>query len=208
MESSAPKRWHASNISTMPHMEQEGIDLLKSRLVGCEVFLEYGAGGSTVFAAMNGAGSIFSVESDRFFLEAVSDRLSGIKAVSTDFHQVYVDLGPTGDWGVPTDKTTAERWPNYCVKVWEEFLSSSNSPDLVLIDGRFRVACFLASLLFAKEGCTILFDDYVNRPNYHIVERFLKPASVSGRMAEFVKVKGLPEKQIMIELIKFSTSTA
>jgi hypothetical protein len=37
-------------------------------------------------------------------------------------------------------------------------------PDLVLIDGRFRLACFLHPLLAAAPGTPILFDDYTNRP--------------------------------------------
>ncbi|MBD8680283.1 hypothetical protein [Pseudomonas sp. CFBP 13719] len=206
MEEPNVKKWSASDISNSPHMEPEGVELLAARLSGAKVFLEYGAGGSTVFAASHGVESIYSVESDRGFLSAVSDKLSTLTSFNPSFTPVFVDLGPTGDWGVPTDKSTAERWPYYCSKVWDGFLANDVYPDVVLVDGRFRVACFLASLIFAKEGCTILFDDYTNRPHYHIVEKFIKPKSISGRMAEFVVTKRLPTKKIVLELIKHSTS--
>lgn len=61
------------------------------------------------------------------------------------------------------------------------------SPDLVLIDGRFRVACLLTALLKAKAGTVILFDDYLNRRElYGRVEDLLLMRKQIGRMAEFV----------------------
>ena len=47
-------------------------------------------------------------------------------------------------------------------------------PDLIIIDGRFRVACALKSIkyLYDKAGYTILLDDYVGRSAYCEIERF------------------------------------
>ena len=64
-------------------------------------------------------------------------------------------------------------------------------PDTVLIDGRFRVLCFFVSLKYATEGTKILFDDYINRPHYHIVEEYIKPAQLCGRQSLFI----VPSKQ-------------
>ena len=58
-------------------------------------------------------------------------------------------------------------------------------PDLVLIDGRFRVACFLHSRLAAEAGTPSLFDDYTNRPQYHLVEEFCPNEQTEGREALF-----------------------
>ena len=79
------------------------------------------------------------------------------------------------------------------------------SPDLVLIDGRFRVASFLVSALLAQEGCTILFDDYFDRPNYHVVEKYLKPVRKAGRMAEF-SVPAAKPPGLVQELIRYCTT--
>ena len=65
-----------------------------------------------------------------------------------------------------------------------------------MIDGRFRVACFLNSLLNADPNTIILFDDYINRPHYHIVEEFLKPTQSCGRQACFVVPKTLNKDKI------------
>ena len=52
---------------------------------------------------------------------------------------------------------------------------------MVLIDGRFRVACFLFSLLNAKKDSIIIFDDYMNRSEYHVVEEVLPKYEKCGR---------------------------
>jgi hypothetical protein len=58
-------------------------------------------------------------------------------------------------------------------------------PDLVLIDGRFRVCCALTTLLKLKDRkFKLLFDDYMDRPHYNSVERFSRVKSTHGRMVE------------------------
>jgi hypothetical protein len=94
-------------------------------------------------------------------------------------------------------------WPDYAIAVWDKIDEQNISPDLIVIDGRFRVACFLASLLRAEAGTTILFDDYVGREKrYAIVEKFLTPARVTSRMAIFVVPKQLDARSIAMELAK------
>ena len=43
------------------------------------------------------------------------------------------------------------------------------SIDLLLIDGRFRVACCLKCYDIINDECFIAFDDFLCRPYYHIV---------------------------------------
>jgi len=71
----------------------------------------------------------------------------------------------------------------YPVAIWNE--TFFRQPDLVLIDGRFRAACFITTCLFTKQPVTIIFDDYVERPSYHVVEELAKPVEITGRMARF-----------------------
>ena len=68
---------------------------------------------------------------------------------------------------------------------WEIARASNIVPDTVFIDGRFRVASFLYTLVAARAGTTILFDDYVKRPEYHVVEEFCRVESTHGRLAVF-----------------------
>jgi len=196
--------WSPADIPQRPHMEQEGLELLTSRLKESTCFLEYGAGGSTVLAGEIGVSTIYSVESDRGFLDAVEGAVAETTAGATLVDH-YVDIGPTVEWGNPKDSSKAASWPLYASSIWSRILGEGSAqPDLVLIDGRFRVACFLASLHFSKPGTTILFDDYHDRPNYHVVEKYLKPVNRAGRMAEF-KTEGAPPPEAMVDLMAYST---
>jgi hypothetical protein len=95
---------------------------------------------------------------------------------------IHVDLGPTGLWGNPISYERKHEIPNYLSAIW----STPLQPDTVLIDGRFRVACFLKSLISAKPKTRIIFDDYMNRPHYHIVEEIIRPRETCGRQSLFV----------------------
>jgi hypothetical protein len=102
-----------------------------------------------------------------------------------------IDLGELGDWGYPS--TYHHRFRNY---VHSPLQHSPVKPDLVLIDGRFRVACFLHSLLTAEAGTPILFDDYTNRPYYHLVEEFCPIEQTEGRQALFRLPEELDRERI------------
>ena len=147
-------------------------------------YLEYGTGGTTISARRAGLKTLVAVESDPQWLEAVRRKLD--EGGGTEgCHLMHVDIGPTGDWGYPTTDAYWKRYANYPLDVWNYCKESGLAPDVILIDGRFRVACFLATLLFAPPGSSVLFDDYLDRPHYHIVEKFVCPYQTHDRLAEF-----------------------
>ena len=84
--------------------------------------------------------------------------------------------------------------------------NSDLKPDLILIDGRFRIATFLACCL-SFPGSTILFDDYLNRESYHAVENIVKPIRHTGRIGEFRIPSRLSKKKIVM-LINLLTKHA
>ena len=184
----APLVWSAKDIPRVPHMEPEGLALLRACLAGADCYLEFGAGGSTVMAAAMGLETIISVESDPAYLEATraaAEAEAGAGAAAAICAHP-VDIGPTAAWGNPVDPGKAARWPAYCGSVWQRIIGGElASPDLILVDGRFRVACFLLSAISARPGTVMLFDDYFDRPHYHVVETCLKPLGRAGRMARF-----------------------
>lgn len=199
--------WSAGTIPSLPHMEPEGIALLGEHLTGIRVFLEYGSGGSSLMVAQAGVKSIYSVDTDKQFLKAVRQRLLDEGIPRRRYIPIYADIGATKEWGRPVDESHARDWPAYCTAPWEKLLKTGERPDLVLIDGRFRVASFLITMLMAPPGCVILFDDYVDRPEYHVVERYLQPARLAGRMAEFVVEPVAEPFAALIDLLKYSTES-
>lgn len=164
---------------TMPDQEAA---YLRDTYARAGVILEYGSGGSTVIGAQMADKTIFSVESDAEWLSKMAEYFAANPAVA-DLHLHHGDIGPTGDWGHPVDDSSFRQWPNYPNSVWQrpDFVH----PDVVLIDGRFRVACFLTTMLRCTRAVTVLFDDYTDRKAYHAVEDFIKPAAIIGRMARF-----------------------
>lgn len=152
-------------------MSNHEIDLFSKILKEGLVYLEYGSGGSTKAAAhCPSIAQITSVESDAVYVEAhVLDDPKVQEAVKTRrLNFILVDIGPTGNWGYPLDISKSYLWPNY---VLSPYLYGPK-PDVILIDGRFRVASSLVSMLEAPQA-RLLIHDYTGRPNYHILERFI-----------------------------------
>lgn len=172
-------------VAIQPWMPVAATKRLQLHLQGAKVYLEYGAGGSTLLSGKLNCPIVYSVESDRGFLDTLSHQMHEAHS-DTTFHPTYINIGPTRKLGYPTDPTFRPLWPNYCTAVWKDLNVRSLCPDLVLIDGRFRVACFAYSLAHASSGTILLFDDYERRNRYHIAGSLLKPAGIYGGLAEFV----------------------
>jgi len=145
--------------------------------------LEYGSGGSTVLAARSTDAQVLSIESDKSWAQNLSAFLAAENLGTGRVSVHWENVGPTGKWGYPTDRTKWRKYPSYAFSAWEKY---DVAPDVVLIDGRFRLACFAATLLFAKKPTVVLFDDFVPRQSYHAATTFADPVSTSGRMAKFI----------------------
>lgn len=152
------------------------------------VILEYGSGGSTLMASDLPDKRIYTVESDRNFIDRLHDWYVGHPPASMPLLH-HADIGPTRSWGYPADETTFRLWPAYAQDIWDhrDFLH----PDVVLIDGRFRLACLLITALRITRPVTALVDDYIDRPSYHAAETSLGAPRMTGRMARFDLVPGL-----------------
>lgn len=204
-QTSAFGRWSAADIKPVPHMDEEGRALLETRLAEATCLLEYGAGGSSMTAVRLQVPTIISVESDADFLAATAAAVRA-SATRTALIGHHADIGPTRDWGNPADRSKTHLWPRYCSEIWARIARERlPQPDLVLIDGRFRVACLLATLLMGQPGTRILFDDYFDRPAYHRVEAWAMPITRAGRMAEFIVPDVPADRGMIAELLAMST---
>jgi hypothetical protein len=175
---------------------------LRKLLETATCYLEYGSGGTTVMAASMNVPEVVTTESDRNWLAAVRHKLHLVGS-STCAELIHVDIGPTGGLGYPDSETNWKQYFNYPFGAWRHCSSRGLTPNVVLIDGRFRVACFLASLLHAAPGTVIIFDDYFDRPYYHVAERFTHPPEMHDRSAEFVTSSAPPVQDICFELLRF-----
>ena len=123
-----------------------------------------------------------SVESDRFYAAAVRGALpSPEKAII-----VVPRMGITGEWGMPL-LGKERKGPRYVCAPFGELRNAF--PDLIFVDGRYRVACVLEcarEAAAAKKTATVLMDDYEGRPAYHVLEQFLGKPERIGRAASFI----------------------
>src|SRR5262249_5283017 len=86
---------------------------------------------------------------------------------------------------------------------YSDFPDKTLLPDLILIDGRFRVACALKAIKTLRNysDWTLIVDDYVGRSYYSVIERFAKLDRIVDLMAIFVKLPQVDDNQL-IQTIK------
>ncbi|WHO40830.1 hypothetical protein PMI04_009680 [Sphingobium sp. AP49] len=172
-------------------MEPAEAALLWECLGRASNYLEFGCGGSTLLAAMcPGIKSISTVETDGAWLEKVAGAQELIGAPATKFH---VDIGETGEWGFPVSDADAIKWPNYHVHIWDRI---QIRPDMIFIDGRFRVATLLAALMHCPEASVLVIHDFWPREHYHAVLPFVDEVRSAETLAVFRPAHGLDWKAL------------
>ena len=169
-----------------------------SLLDGVERYGEYGMGQSTLAVAHRTSARIRAVDTAQVWRDHVWAELDNAQRDRAQL--VHVDLGEVGNWGFPKSYHHREKFPQYFEGPWKDGFD----PQLVLIDGRFRVACFLTSLLRAKPGTCLLFDDYTERAYYHVVEEFLRPRQRTERQAVFEVPAAVDREAIRTMLTQFA----
>ncbi|APH54744.1 Hypothetical protein GbCGDNIH9_1442 [Granulibacter bethesdensis] len=165
-------------------MHEKEIELLTIFLESTQNYVEFGAGGSTCLAAQHVSKSIHTTDSSIDWLQHVENTC---RSANTPVFPVtrFVDIGPIAAWGVPTDLSKRPIWPNYHEECWGDPAYSEG--DFYLVDGRFRVACFMQILLHAPADACIALHDYTTRQHYHIVETVARPIARQLDLSIFVR---------------------
>ncbi|POZ52805.1 hypothetical protein [Methylovulum psychrotolerans] len=178
------------------------LNVLHSHIDSASNFLEFGAGASTLYAAsVPSIRQIDSVESSAEFVDenlkpnpVISEALSAGRLL---FH--IIDIGKTFYWGYPASFCKKHVWPDYSFRIFRQ----KSEHDLVLIDGRFRVACTLNTILNTPEHCKILIHDFWNRPHYHVVLSFLETQAEVDTLGVFTKRPGIDQRQVKSLIDKY-----
>jgi hypothetical protein len=157
--------------------------VLRSALERCTRYAEYGAGGSTCLAAsIPSITSLVSIESDPAFA-------SDVRAVCPRGEVRWINLGPISSYGHPRDDAMKSAWPTYS----DQDLSD---PDLVLVDGRFRVAC-MANVLLRYPKATLLVHDFPFRTEYHAILQFVHVRSTTDTLVTLQKKEEADDMAIL-----------
>ena len=153
--------------------------LFKEVIRDTNLYGEYGCGLSTDWVLRNSKIMVHSVDTSHEWVQITKNKNN---KYLQRLNIKLIDLGEVGDWGRPINYNYSDIFYNYTDWIWK----LPQIPDTVLIDGRFRVCCFLTSLKNAKQGTKIIFDDYCNRPYYHIVENYIQREVTYGRQCLFI----------------------
>ena len=153
--------------------------LFKELIEDVEIYFEYGCGKSTEYVYRITSAKIFAVDTSLQWIK----KMESLKSEGSPdrLNLNWVDVGHVQDWGYPTSFKMRHNFKKYAELFWLNKLA----PGLVLIDGRFRISCFLTSIKYAPVGTKILFDDYTERSLYHVAEEFCDKLDTCGRQALF-----------------------
>lgn len=140
-----------------PRMSNAEAELLRLHMAAAGSYFEYGCGGSTVLAsAFANIKILVSVDSSLEWIAYVKSRVPLDRA-----QFIYVDINADSRmWGFPKDASKADAWPSYPKAI----LQSRQVFDLILVDGRFRVACCAAAAMRMSERSIALLHDCERYP--------------------------------------------
>lgn len=153
-----------------PWIPFEAADWLRRYIQRNMKIFEYGSGGSTIFFAER-AGQVFSVEHDKHWHALVSKALEqrGITNCSIQLHEPYSIVGTLSE--VDSAESTRfifdERESDYPRMSFDEYVRSidvhpNHSFDIVLVDGRARMACIDRALPKIRTGGYMMLDNSNN----------------------------------------------
>ena len=149
-----------------PHFGKTDIRMFYDYLKKSKNYFEFGSGGSTYQAIKHSnIKRVYSVESDITWYNKINNI---IKSDKVCFFLVDLKCKPN-NWGNPGINCSKEDMIKYSDSLLNLNKETLESIDLILIDGRFRVACCLKSFSLISDNWFIMFDDFLDRKQYRIV---------------------------------------
>ena len=174
-------------IDCKSHMTKNELVGFLSFLTKNTTFFETGSGCSSIIAKFYTKKS-YAVEGCRFWYE------QGIKNGLKE-NLIFHDLKPDNNiWSMPGKSSTLDDWKKY----FQAYDSSYNA-DVILIDGRFKVATAMDIFDKIKDDTIILIHEFQQRPIYYIVENYYQYIYHWDRLTAFIKKKGINSIPIEIQ---------
>jgi predicted O-methyltransferase YrrM len=194
-----------------PHLFEGEFEVMRRIMQsGRRRYQEFGIGGSTLMAVRSEFESIVSVDSDPNWIAAARENQEISEAIRAGRADIrHADIGPVAMWGHPSDLRHMRIWPAYVATAWEAWEERGAIPDLIFIDGRFRVACCLSAILLSDPGsrCSqeplvMLHDVCPDRPYYNAVFEFFDIVE-SVNTLRVLRIKpGVSRGRVMSQLLR------
>ena len=163
-----------------PRMSAKERDLFVAFLRAAQIYVEFGTGGSTCLATRLVREQVIALDSSPQWLDDVRAACAGNRIQP---QLVHADIGRTREWGYPADPRSKDKWPAYHETLWT--VAGSAAADLVLIDGRFRVACAAQTVLRCRDSAVICVHDFASRPKYHRLREIATEIATAENLSVF-----------------------
>jgi len=160
-----------------------------SKISGKSALFEWGAGWTTVAATRAGL-EVTSVEPSDQWRGVVQKELTESELPIFNVQWICPEYGQLGACAWPENDYSRHLWPAY-PQAWK--YASANT-DVVVIDGRFRVACALQVALSGFKGILLLHD--CDRPHYTILFSLLHLETRVEQLAAFTIPADLDKAQL------------
>jgi hypothetical protein len=173
------------NVAT-PNLEYQRLSapekaMLIRELQRTDAYFEFGMGGSSLLAVRAGVRQMVLVDSDASWVAGVRRHPEiAPRCADGSVSALHADIGPVREWGAPADRASLAMWNAYLAVGWEEWARRKAMPDLVFVDGRFRVACCISVALAnmqqqpPAEIRVLMHDVCDERPHYRDALEFFE----------------------------------
>ncbi len=142
-------------------------DFIKNQIKKSNFIFEFGSGSSTLYYYKLKKDFI-SIELDNDFIKSLSRKKKFLNKIR------YINIGITGEFSYPFI-CKLSKVKEYVTSI-DKYIYKLKKIDLILIDGRFRVACCLNLLKHKKKikknDTKIILDDYLKRRHYSIIKKY------------------------------------
>ena len=175
------------SIHCKPHLNNRELMALLSLLSNDTIFFETGSGCSTIIAKFF-AKKNYAIEGCKKFYEYGIE--NGLKN-----NIIFKDLKPDNPtWSYPGKKSNLKDWKNYFQSYKQEY-----NADVILIDGRFKVATAMDIFNKIRNDTIVLLHEYNIRPSYYIIEKYYKYIYHWGSLFVFIKRSEIHEIPLDIQ---------
>ncbi|MFN6208211.1 MAG: hypothetical protein ACK49R_17420 [Planctomycetota bacterium] len=191
-----------------------GGELLQAQSIGpmfrklaldCRHFGGYDCCGPALWMLRETAAEVVVVESDAERLQQFAHCLETpeFNEMAGRARLVSSDLRGFGSWRELMTPEDRQQVGDYLAAPWKFRLGQ---PDLLLINGRFRVACFLYALLQAEPGTRLLVRGYRQQDKYHVAEEFCPVAEACGDDVLFLVPEEIDRRRAEEALVSYSAA--
>ncbi len=128
------------------------------------VMLEVGGGNSTLFFSRI-VKRLVTIEHNKEWSDRLSNEMKSFAKCDWEIHTIEPEI-PQSHPFEPAQPGQFDNYVNFISNLEKEQF------DVILIDGRDRVRCTIASIPLLKRGGILILHDFWNRPKYHSILNF------------------------------------